>query len=363
MKTVPTFVALALLLSGCAATPPDRSPSPTDAAPTAATASPGTPAIRDVATGLAVPWSMARLPDGSALVTHRDSAAISQVAADGAVTPLGRVDGVVPGGEGGLLGIAVEPGGNPRRAFVYYTAEGDNRVARLGFTDDSIDDQRPILTGIPKGAVHNGGRIAFGPGGLLYVATGETGIPELAQERTSLGGKILRITTEGAPAPGNPDPGSPVYSLGHRNVQGLAWDEQGRLWASEFGQNDVDELNRVEPGGNYGWPQCEGACGEPGTIDPAAEWSPTSVASPSGMVIAAGSAWIASLRGETLWQVPLEGAEAGEPRAWYEGRFGRLRDVIAATPRTLWVATNNTDGRGDPRPGDDRILAVTLPGR
>lgn len=341
----------ALLLTGCAVGSPAEQPAE----------EPAQQGITDVATGLDVPWAVARLRDGSALVTHRDSGAISRIGAGGAVSLAGTVAGVVPGGEGGLLGIAVEPGADPGTAYVYYTAATDNRVAAFTITDSGLRNQRTVLTGIPKGSIHNGGRIAFGPDGHLYVATGETGAPDLAQDPASLGGKILRITTDGSPAPGNPDPSSEVYSLGHRNVQGLAWDDDGRLWATEFGQSDVDELNLIEPGGNYGWPRCEGRCDQPGLIDPEVEWSPTSIASPSGLAIADGSAWVASLRGQALWRVPLSGASAGTPQQLLEGELGRLRDVVVGPAGTLWLTTSNTDGRGSPRPRDDRIVSVTVP--
>lgn len=356
MKWLPVALTMMLVVTGCAATDSPGTGAPPLSSGPATFA--GKVAVSVVARDLAVPWGMALLPDGSVLVTHRDSAEISRVQRDGSVTEAGTVADVVPGGEGGLLGIAVAPRGAAHQVFVYFTAASDNRVARLDWDGSRLSGQRTILSGIPKEQIHNGGRIAFGPDGLLYVATGDAGVGEMAQDPDSLGGKILRLTETGRPAPGNPVPGSPVFSLGHRNVQGLAWDDDGRLWASEFGQSDADELNLIRPGGNYGWPQCEGRCGQPDFTDPAQIWSPTAIASPSGMAISGGSAWIASLRGEALWEVPLDGESAGEPRVWLQGERGRLRDVINGPDGSLWVATNNTDGRGDPGPGDDRILRV-----
>ena len=344
------------LLAACATQTVDV---PRAELPTAATAV--APVVTGtVASGLDTPWGMARVPDGKALLTSRDTAEVLSVAPDGVTEVIGSVSGVVPGGEGGLLGIAVPRGPSPTQVFVYYTAESDNRVARLAWDGARLGAQRVILSGIPKEAIHDGGRIAFGPDEFLYVATGDAGDAERAQDPASLSGKILRIDQAGQPAAGNPDPTSPVWSLGHRNVQGLAWDDDDRLWATEFGQDDVDELNLIEPGGNYGWPLCEGPCDEPGMVDPAVTWSPTATASPSGLAIAAGSAWIASLRGEVLYQVPLDGQSAGEPVAWFGSEFGRLRDVLAYSDGRLWVATNNTDGRGSPGPQDDQILAVDV---
>jgi glucose/arabinose dehydrogenase len=190
------------------------------------------------------------------------------------------------------------------------------------------------------------------------VSTGETGDPELAQDPDSLAGKILRIAANGDPAPGNPDAGSPVWSMGHRNVQGLAWDDQGRLWASEFGSSTWDELNLIERGGNYGWPEVEGTGGGPGFVDPQLVW-PVEEASPSGLAFADGRLWMAALRGQRLWRIDVSAAgRASRPTAYFTGDAGRLRTVAAAPDGTLWVTTSNRDGRGDPIAVDDRILLV-----
>ncbi|MER6947038.1 PQQ-dependent sugar dehydrogenase [Nonomuraea sp. NPDC000554] len=313
---------------------------------------PGEP--RSVATALAVPWGIAFLPGGDALVTERDSARLLRVSQAGKVTDLGKVAEVSPEGEGGLLGVAAKGD----QVFLYLTAADDNRIVRYRLTGDRLDEAKVIVHGIPKGAIHNGGRLAFGPDGYLYAGTGETGQDGLAQERGSLAGKILRMTTDGAPAPGNPF-GTLVYSYGHRNVQGLAWDPSGRMYASEFGQNTYDELNLIKPGGNYGWPEVEGRGDNPAYVNPVLTW-PTSEASPSGLAYADGSLWMAALRGERLWQIPLgRDGSAGTPVAHFTGRYGRLRAVTPAPDGTLWVSTSNKDGRGTPRQGDDRILSVT----
>lgn len=360
-------------LVGCAgqADPPASSMTPTVPRPTTPTAAPtGTaappaqplelPAV--VASDLAVPWGLAFLPDGSALVTVRDTAEVLRVGLDRAPVSLGRVPEVTPDGEGGLLGIAVSPDvAQDRTAFVYATTAQDNRVLELRLDDgrdpSSFEVRRAILEGIPSAWNHDGGRIAFGPDGFLYVATGDAGEPARAQDLDSLGGKILRITPGGEPAPGNPWPGSPVWSYGHRNVQGLGWDARGRMFASEFGQDAWDELNRIEPGGNYGWPRVEGRAGVASFVDPLVQWRP-SEASPSGIAVVDGAVYLAGLRGEALWRVPLSGEGIGEPERLLAGELGRLRAVVPDAVGGLWLLTSNRSGPGRPRPGDDRIVVV-----
>jgi len=343
---------------------PSRSASGTTASPSAPASRAARPRVAgDVATGLSVPWGLAFLPDGTALVSERDTERVKAVDDSGEVRTVGRVDGVDGSGEGGLLGLAVSPDyATDSTVFVYFTRGSENVVARMTYDGEGLAGQRIVLDGIPAGPIHNGGRIAFGPDGYLYVGTGESGQSDLSQDRDSLGGKILRITPDGAPAPGNPFAGSPVWSLGHRNVQGLAWDDEGRMWAAEFGQNTWDELNRIEPGENYGWPVVEGRAGDERYVDPVRQWR-TSEASPSGIAVADGSVFMAALGGTRLWQVPLlEGADGrtGRPRASMRQRYGRLRTVVAAPDGSLWVTTSNRDGRGAPREGDDRIVRLTF---
>lgn len=303
-----------------------------------------------VATGLQTPWGIAFLPDGSALISERDTARILRVAG-GQPTVVGEVDGVRPAGEGGLLGLAYAEGW----VFAYFTGAEDNRVVRMRWDGADLGAAEPVFTGIPKAGIHNGGRLAIGPDGLLYIATGDAGTRESAQDRASTAGKILRVKLDGTVPAENPWPGSPVFSLGHRNVQGLAFDGRNRLWASEFGQSDVDEVNLIAAGADYGWPQCEGACDTSPFIDPVVQWSPTSIASPSGLAVVGDYAYVASLRGETLWRIPLDGGEAIRVDL---GDLGRLRTVVRAPDGELWLSTSNTDGRGDPRAGDDRVLRL-----
>jgi glucose/arabinose dehydrogenase len=310
--------------------------------------------IHTIASNLRAPWGVAFLPDGTALVTERDSARLLSVTPAGAVTPVQRLTEVEPGGEGGLLGIAVSPTyASDRWVYVYYTAATDNRIARLHLGEAP----QPIFTGIPKAGNHNGGRIAFGPDGMLYAGTGDAAVRDRAQNRTNLGGKILRLTPEGRPAPGNPFGDSPVYSYGHRNVQGLAWDGSGQLYASEFGQNRYDELNRIRPGGNYGWPEVEGMGDDARYINPVATWS-TADASPSGIAIVGDRVYMACLRGTKLYRIGLDGHNA---QPLLVDQFGRLRAVAVAPDGSLWVLTSNRDGRGTPAASDDRILRLTPP--
>jgi glucose/arabinose dehydrogenase len=307
-------------------------------------------AVDTVASGLVAPWGLAFLPDGAALVTERDSRRIVSVSA-GTVTEVARIDEAAPGGEGGLLGIAVSPDyPRDRWIYVYYTTAQDNRIARLHLGGRP----EPILTGIPRARNHNGGRIAFGPDGMLYAGTGDAGQRDAAQDRASLAGKILRMTPDGRPAPGNPF-GTLVYSYGHRNVQGLGWDAGGTLFASEFGQNTYDELNRIEAGRNYGWPVVEGAADDGRFVDPVATWA-TDDASPSGIAVVGDRVWMACLRGERLYRI---GTDGRRPEALLTGEYGRLRHVAAAPDGTLWVLTSNRDGRGSPEADDDRILRLT----
>jgi glucose/arabinose dehydrogenase len=312
--------------------------------------------IGTVARGLEAPWGIAFLPDGTALVTERDTARVFQVG-EGEVQQVGSIDQASPTSEGGLLGLAVSPTfAQDSRVFFYVSTDSDNRVLRTTFEGGRLGEPEPILTDIPVNTFHDGGQLVFGPDDQLYVSTGDAGDPELAQDRDSLAGKILRITQDGDAAPGNPQ-GSPVWSWGHRNVQGLAFDDQDRLWATEFGDSALDEVNLIERGGNYGWPRVEGEGGEPDFIDPQVQWS-TDQASPSGLAFADGRLWMAALRGERLWRMDVTDRGAGAERGFFEGEYGRLRLVTTAPDGNLWVATSNRDGRGEPADQDDRILLV-----
>jgi glucose/arabinose dehydrogenase len=348
--------------------PPAPSPTSTDAA-SAGVAPSGTPT--PITTGLVSPWSVAQLSSGALLVSERDTSRVVEVLADGTTRVAGTIAGVGPEGEGGLLGIAPREVDGGTRLYAYFTSATDNRIVRMDVTGEpgslGLGPAEDVVTGIPRDTTHNGGRIAFGPDGMLYATTGDANLRDAAQDPMSLAGKILRLTPDGQGAEDNPTPGSPVYSMGHRNPQGIAWDAEGNLWSAEFGQDTWDELNLIQPGGNYGWPVVEGASDDPAGaafIDPVRQWA-TDDASPSGIAVVGDTVFMAGLGGERLWVV-RPGEVAGEPvpddrvTEFYTGEFGRIRDVQAAPDGSLRMLTGNTDGRGAPREGDDRLLRVEL---
>ena len=352
--------------SALPSTPPAETPTPTPAAP-----APPPPVLQPaggaeaIAEGLEAPWSILRLPGGGVLVSERDTARIIEVLADGSLREAVTVAGVEPGGEGGLLGLAhlAGTGDRPPYVYAYFTAASDNRIVRMPLSGAagalSLGAPEDVLTGIPKAGNHNGGRLAFGPDGFLYATSGDAGNRDAAQDPASLSGKILRMTPEGQPAPGNPF-GNHTWSFGHRNPQGIAWDAAGAMWASEFGQNTWDELNRIERGANYGWPIVEGAGGDARFVDPVMQWS-TGEASPSGLAIIGDTLFLAALRGERLWSVaPATSGATLAAAEWFVGELGRLRDAVAGPDGDLWIISNNTDGRGSPSAGDDRLYRVPL---
>ncbi len=355
--------------SGCSVAAPQ--PAPSSQAPTVGPTRSAPPETRwragavtgTLASGLEAPWSVVPLPGGGALISQRGDGTVLELTPDGGLRTAGTVPGVVSGGESGLHGLALLETDGGRVLYAYFGAENDNRVARMPLLCEpgayGLGEEEVILDGIPRASTHDGGRLAFGPDGYLYVTTGDAQLRDAAQDRSSLGGKILRITRDGDPAPGNPW-NTPVWSMGHRNVQGIAWTEDGTMWASEFGQDTWDELNRIEGGANYGWPVVDGVAGRDDFVDPVASWA-TSKASPSGIATVGETVFIAGLRGKRLWQVDTRAGEVvGEPVDAFAGEFGRLRDVVALPDGSLWVLTSNTDGRGSPRPGDDVLLRVEL---
>jgi glucose/arabinose dehydrogenase len=384
VRTVVALVAAALTLAACADDPTDA-PEPTATAepaePDAADEPAGTDAgdapatdpdedtegddgpvevgLTDVVTGLEAPWDLTVAADGRLLVSERDSGRLLEVTEAGDATEL-RTFAVDASGEGGLLGLEVHPD-DPTLVYAYLTAAEDNRVVRFGLDDDG--DAEPVLTGIPKARVHNGGRLAFGPDGMLYVATGDAAEPALAADPSSLAGKVLRVTPEGEVPDDNPEPGSPVYSLGHRNVQGLAWDVDGHLWVSELGPDVDDEINRIEPGGHHGWPEVTGAPGDDRFVDaafvaqpPEASWSGAAVLIDGAIPRWEGDLFVAALRGERLWRLTIDRGEVVDDEELLVGELGRLRTVVVGPDGALWLLTSNRDGRGSPADGDDRLV-------
>lgn len=339
---------------------PSTPSTPSAPSATAGPSAVGAPITPKVLTrGLEVPWGLAFLPDGSALVSERIKGTIRRVQPDGSSQVIATVPGVRPQGEGGLLGLAVSPYyATDRWVYAYFTAADDNRLVRFRLTDAA--HPQVLLTGVPKGSIHNGGRLAFGPDGMLYIGAGETGDRGLAQDKGSLAGKVLRVTPEGKVPAGNPY-GTAVWSIGHRNPQGLAWDPQGRMYDVEFGQDTFDEVNLIRPGANYGWPVVEGKdTGGGRFVAPLVIW-PTDDASPSAGAYVDGALYVAALRGERLYRVPLVEGRAGTPTARYEGVYGRLR-TVAVEPggKALWLMTSNCDGRGSCPASGDEIVRVPV---
>ncbi|HEX6684139.1 MAG TPA: PQQ-dependent sugar dehydrogenase [Candidatus Limnocylindrales bacterium] len=332
-----------------------------------ASAPPKVASVDVLAKGLRAPWAVAWLPDGTALVTERDTKRIMRVAqgtghdAPFTASQVAVIDDADPHGEGGLMGIAVSPNyAQDQLIFLYYTTANDNRIARWRLGGGQPE---PIVTGIPAAGNHNGGRLAIGPDKFLYASTGDAGSGRRAQDLKDLGGKVLRMTLDGKPAPGNPF-NTLVWSYGHRNVQGLAWDRWGKLWATEFGTNTWDEFNVIEPGKNYGWPNVEGAGNDNRFVNPLFTF-PTGESSCSGATIAGDTFIAACLRGQRLILVGLgpDGATS-QPVQQLIKEYGRLRAAVTAPDNSVWVLTNNHDGRCNSgctkHPDDDRILKITV---
>ncbi|MDW7728154.1 MAG: PQQ-dependent sugar dehydrogenase [Candidatus Methanoperedens sp.] len=314
-----------------------------------------------VANRLDIPWALDFLPDGSIIFTERAGRIRLIDAREGLLLDsLLTIDEVVHTGEGGLLGIVVHPDftRNPF-IYVYYTYRNGtdlvNKVVRFRMQGSNLLDDKLIIDGIPGASIHNGGRIKFGPDGLLYITTGDAAISNSAQDKNSLAGKILRLTDDGTVPANNPFPRSPVFSYGHRNPQGLAWDDRGRLWATEHGSQAYDELNLIEPGKNYGWPNIRGDEKAQGLTGPVLH-SGTATWAPSGIAYFEGSLFFTGLRGQGLFEVIVDEKPALH-RHLYRN-FGRLRDVVAGPDNYLYILTSNRDGRGEPSEDDDRIIKI-----
>lgn len=341
-------------------------------APVTATTSAGgdqVGAVTPLATEPDLPWGLAFLPDGSGVYSTRDAFTLVKLSPSGVRTTLGTVPGVAgTEGEGGLLGIEVSPTfATDNYVYAYHTTETDNRVVRLKVQGDAIvpGSVQVLLTGIPRNRYHNGGRLRFGPDGKLYVGTGDGQNAQWAQDLQNLGGKVLRINPDGSAPTDNPFYGNGgnaryVWTYGHRNVQGLAFDGQGRLWQAELGNFQLDELNLAERGGNYGWPACEGTSGTcSGYVAPKRTWS-TAAASPSGIAIVNNALYVAALRGSRLYRLEINGTSVGAETTHFQGTYGRLRTVEPAPDGSLWLTTSSGDRDSVPNNSNATILRVQL---
>ncbi len=314
-----------------------------------------------VARNLDIPWALDFLPDGSIIFTERPGRIRLIDERDGLLTdPLLTIDEVAHTGEAGLLGIAVHPVFDENRfIYVYYTYRSNrglsNKVVRFRMEGRDLLDEKLIIDNIPGASIHDGGRIKFGPDGLLYITTGDATNTNSARDKNSLAGKILRLKDDGTVPANNPFPGSPVYSFGHRNPQGLAWDDKGRLWATEHGSQAYDELNLIEPGKNYGWPDIRGDEKSQRLVSPVLH-SDTDTWAPSGIAFFKGSLFFAGLRGQGLFQVPLD--DKPVLRRQLNRDFGRLRDVVVGPDDHLYILTSNRDGRGSAAEDDDRMIRM-----
>ncbi|AEV88263.1 glucose sorbosone dehydrogenase [Actinoplanes sp. SE50] len=369
---IATLAVVLALTSGCSFGPPgpdEAGSAPNLPGPSVAATSSADPGEPDVvatvlAKGLDVPWGIAFLPDGSALVTERDTGRILKVGpgsdADGLkVAEAARLPEVRASGDGGLLGIAISPKyASDKTVFVYYSTATDNRIGRLVLGKPL----EPILTGIPRSAQQNGGALAFGPDGFLYAGTGDgTTTGTQAPDPKSLGGKILRLTRDGKPAPGNPVKDSPVWSSGHRNVQGITWDKTKRMFATDSTQPKFGELNIVEKGSNYGWPKADGKAGDSKLTDPLAAW-PSAESSCGGVAAMESLVATACLLGKRIYllNVTANGTVLGTPQQLLTDKYGRLRALVAAPDGSLWVSTSNQEDAGEPDPEDDRLIRLVF---
>lgn len=357
------LVILAAGLAGCNST--GTIAPGTTAATTTGTATLTNPSIEPVivlATGLEIPWALDFLPDGNIIFTERPGRVRLYQMGQGLLPdPIYTVPNISAQGEGGLLGIAVHPDfENNHYIYLYYTVDqaggAINRVQRYKKNGNSLETDKVILDNIPAGNIHDGGRIKFGPDGYLYLGSGDAGNADAAQELKSLDGKILRITDDGGIPEDNPFPGSPVYSYGHRNPEGLAWDNLGRLWATEHGSSGTDELNLIEPGKNYGWPVIRGNDTREGMVTPVIN-SGSNTWAPSGAAFYEGRIFFTGLRGASLFEAVINGDEV-TLRRHLEGEYGRLREVVVGPDGFFYITTSNRDGRGSPAANDDRILKI-----
>lgn len=320
-------------------------------------------AVSVTARDLNVPWDIVFLPDGDMLVTERPGT-LKRIGKHAATIAFPHILNV---GEGGLMGVALHPNFSQNHyIYLYFTTVDDaakqNRISRFRLEGDGLIDEKVIVDGIPAALYHDGGQVAFGPDGMLYLTTGDAESPALAQNLNTLAGKTLRFTPDGAVPADNPF-GTPIWSYGHRNAQGIAWDAQGRLWETEHGRSGalsgLDELNLIEKGKNYGWPTIQGDQMQAGLVTPVKNSGPNYTWAPSGIAYAGDRLFFAGLRGSALYEAVL-GADGKitDIRRHLEKAYGRLRAVVVGPDGYLYISTSNRDGRGTPSAGDDKILKV-----
>lgn len=306
--------------------------------------------------GLNVPWEINFLADGKIFVTEREGRVLEVTGND--KKEILKLNDVAQGGEEGLLGMTQHPRHEKNGyTYLYYTYQDrglKNKVVRFNHIGDSLQIDRTIIDNIPGSANRNGGRLKFGPDDKLYITTGDSENPSTAQNLNSLAGKILRLNDDGTIPPDNPFSGSPVYSYGHRNPQGLAWDESGKLWETEHGQAGNDEVNWIEPGKNYGWPEIQGTQKKTGMNEPFVQ-SGTATWAPSGVLSVNNKLYFSGLKGESIFVVDLKTRSVKE---FFKNKFGRIRTIAKGSDDSFYFLTNNRDGRGTPTPDDDRIIRV-----
>jgi glucose/arabinose dehydrogenase len=326
--------------------------------------------VETIAENLDIPWSIVWDPDGTIFFTERNGNV--RIIQDGIVSekPILSLD--VGGGEGGLLGIALDPNYLENHyIYLFYTYNNffsiENKVVRYVESNLTLSENKVLIDKIPGGPFHDGGRIQFGPDGKLYITTGETGNTNLAQDKNSVAGKILRINSDGSIPEDNPFSGSPIYSYGHRNPQGLDWDESGNFVATEHGPRQHDEINVIVPGANYGWPDIIGDEIMEGLVTPIMNtgddtWAPSGAVFYDGNKIPQwiGKFFVATLRGNHLHMIDfdIEKNKVLSHQKLFTGDFGRLRDVATGPDGYLYFLTSNRDGRGYPEINDDRILRI-----
>ncbi|MEU8635457.1 PQQ-dependent sugar dehydrogenase [Amycolatopsis sp. NPDC048633] len=345
------------------------SPSATTTVTTGAACGDSVCAVTQIATDTDIPWGLVTLPDGTILYTRRDAHDIVHLnPATGAKTSVGTVPGVDnTDGEGGLLGLAVATTfASDHWLYIMHTSPSDNRIVRIKLADDKLDtaSEQVLLSGLLRNKFHNGGRLRFGPDGKLYASTGDAQNGDNAQNKASLNGKVLRLNPDGSVPSDNPF-GNQVWSYGHRNPQGLAFDSQGRLWEQEFGNAVLDETNLITKGGNYGWPACEGTsgtCGTAGFIAPKRTYS-TADGSCSGIAIVRDVLYVACERGTRMYREVISGSDLTNVQAYFNGTYGRLRTVEPAPDGGLWLTTtNNGDKDSIPDNSNEKIFHVALGG-